>query len=202
MMRRLLCLLLTVLLVCPAALADDFGVLYDDFIASYAENITALNQSAGRMLLPHSPTRDYDAKAQRYYRINSGSLAAEIHLDDSGKVISTCQIVLTAPEGMKYGDAAYTNFTVSALHCYALIMAMDDAPTAYERYALVQRLESALSQAESCEDAAGDYRITCTRSGQSATFLFENDLLLPSAPIVPDEGEDAEADEEEGALIG
>ena len=104
-MRKLLCLILLLILACPAALADDFGQTYEAFTASYAENITALNASANRMLLPHTPQRDYDSRSRRFYRINSGSLAAEIHMDDTGKVISRCQIILTAPEGMRHGSA-------------------------------------------------------------------------------------------------
>lgn len=200
MMRRLLCVLLMALLVSTAALADDFGQTYDGFVASYADNITLLNQSTGRMLLPHSLQRDYDLNSKRFYRINSGSLSAEIHMDESGQVISRCQIILTAPDGMRHGDSLYADFTVSAYHSYALIMAMHKAPTAYERYALVQQVESAMAQSDTYETAVGDYRLTCTRVGQTASFVFENALFLPADPIVPDE--DDAGEEEEDALIG
>lgn len=200
MMRRLLCLMLMLMMTFPAARADDFGQTYDAFIASYAENITLLNLSAGRMLLPLSPQRDYDSDSRRFYRINSGSLAAEIHMDESGKVISRCQIILTAPEGMRHGDRLHADFTVSALHSYALIMAMDKAPTAYDRYALVQQIENGLAQTDDYYMDAGDYRLACTRSGSSVTFVFEHALLAPSEPIVPQD--DDVPDEEEEALIG
>ena len=201
-MRKLLCLILLLILACPAALADDFGQTYEAFTASYAENITALNASANRMLLPHTPQRDYDSRSRRFYRINSGSLAAEIHMDDTGKVISRCQIILTAPEGMRHGSAQHSDFTVSALHCYALIMAMDKSPTPYERYALVQQVEAALAQADEYRTGAGDYRLTCTRGGQSVTFVFENALMLPADPDPVTPEEDDVPDEEEDALIG
>ena len=197
MMRRLLCVLLMALLVCPAALAEDFGQTYDAFVASYAENITALNQSTGRMLLPHSLQRDYDLNSKRFYRINSGSLAVEIHMDEAGQVISRCQIVLSAPDG----DSRYADFTVSAYHSYALIMAMDKSASAYERYKLVEQVESGMALSDTYGATVGDYRLTCTRVGQTATFLFENALLLPSEPIVP-EADDEAPDEEEDALIG
>lgn len=201
MMRRCLCMALLMCLLCTAALADDFGQTYDDFIDSYAENITAINQSTGRMLLPHSTQRDYDADAKRFYRINGGHLAAEIHPDDSGKVIRTCRITLTAPEGMRYGDKQHSDFTVSAYHSYALLMAMDKAPTAYERYRLVQQAEAALAHEDTWETTVGDYRLTCTRAGSTVTFLFENALYLPSEPIVPAEEEESE-DMEENEFLG
>jgi len=201
MMRKCLCLALLWCLMCTAALADDFGQTYDAFVDSYAENITAINQSSGRMLLPHSTQRDYDSESRRFYRINGGSLAAEIHMDDSGKIIRTCQIILSAPEGMRYGSKQHSDFTVAAYHSYALLMAMDKSPTAYERYALVQRTEEALAQADTWETSVGDYRLTCTRVGQTVTFLFENALYLPSEPITPVEEEEAE-DSEENEFLG
>ena len=65
-----------------------------------------------------------------------------------------------------------------------------------------EMVEAALAQADEYRTDAGDYRLTCTRVGQSVTFVFENALMLPADPdpITPEE--DDVPDEEEDALIG
>ena len=189
MMRKLLILLLLVCTLASAAAADDFGRTYKSFEAFYAENIVFINENTGRHLLPHTPVRDYDSQGNRMYRIESGALSVEIHLDDLAEMIASCRITLTAPENLKYGTSQHHDFNTAGYHSYALIMAMDASATPYERYALVNRINEGLaaSGAEPFETQVGDYRLTCTSMNGSATMLFENELFMETEPITPAE---------------
>lgn len=205
MMRKFFCLVLAVCLAALPALADDFGRSYRTFEALYAENIRFINDNTGRHLLPHSTTRDYDAQGKRIYRIESGALSMEIHLDDMAEQIASCRITLTAPANMKHGDSQHYDFTTAGYHSYALMMAMDDGATAYDRYALVTEVNAGLaaSSAGLYETQVGDYVLKCDRANGIATLLFENQLLLSSLePIVPDEESDEVPEEEEDAFLG
>ena len=204
MMRKLLCMLMLLCLLATAA-ADDFGRTYKHFESAYAENIVFINENTGRHLLPHTPTRDYDANGNRMYRIESGALSVEIHLDDLAEQIASCRITLTAPENLKYGTTQHHDFNTAGYHSYALIMAMDDSAAPYERYALVTQISEGLaaSGAEPFITQVGDYRLTCTSAGGSATMLFENELLMETEPLTPDEDDVSEdADSEEDEFLG
>ena len=205
-MRKLLCTLL-LCAVAFTALADDFGQSYDAFEASYAENIVFINENTGRMLLPHTLERDYDSRGKRMYRIARGALAMEMHMDESGERIARCLITLTAPEHMSYGDLTHTDFATSGYHSYALLMAMDQAATPYERYSTVERVNWGIKQhGGTFETEVGDYRLTCSSQNGMATLLFENALLLssieeepPAEEAVPDE---EVPEEEEDEFLG
>lgn len=184
-MRKTLCLVLTAVLALCAlcAHADGVGQTYKAFEASYAENIVFINENTGRMLLPHNLTKDYDSRARRFYRIQSGALSMEMHMDDSGERIATCLITLTAPAGMTYGDAQYRDFATAGYHSYALIMAMSDAATVADRYGLVEQVNWGIKQYGGAFDTeCGDYRLTCKSENGVATMLFENALLVPQTP--------------------
>lgn len=202
-MRKLICILLC-LLLCPLAQAEDFGQSYKAFVASYAENIIFINDNTGRHLLPHTPSRDYDTQGKRLYRIQNGALNVEIRLDDLDEQIASCQITLTAPSNMRYGDAAHNNFSISGYHSYALLMSIVKAETAYERYALVTQVNEGLAAGGgACQLQVGDYQLTCTSQNGSAVLLFENALLLSTEePILPAE-DDAPAEEnDEESFVG
>ena len=65
----------------------------------------------------------------------------------------------------------------------------------YERYALVEAVNQALGASESYQTGVGDYRLTCTREGSAVTLLFENELLVESEPILPDDLDEESEDE-------
>lgn len=202
MMRRILSLVLAlILLAASSACANDIGRSYKTFEALYAENIVFINENTGRHLLPHSTTRDYDAEGRRIYRINSGALTVEIHLDDMAEQIASCLITLTAPTDMKYGDAKHYDFTTSGYHSYALMMAMHEGATPYERYALVTEVNAGLAATSSglYETQVGDYRLKCNNANGVATLLFENQLLMDTEP---DEPVEEEIPSEEDAFLG
>lgn len=192
-MRKLLCLLCLCLLL-PGWAAADFGRSYADFEALYAENIVFLNQNTDRHMLPYTPAREYDAEGQGLYRIHVEALDAEIRLDSLGERIASCRVTLTAPEGMTYGGPQHQDFVVSGLHNYALVMAMSDAETPYERYALVDSVSQGIRDAQRFETNTGDYHVTCTREGSAVTILFENELLMDADPAAPEDDGDEEGD--------
>jgi len=196
-MRKLMAVLLLICVLTGAAAAENFGQSYRHFNALYAENIVFINENTGRHLLPHTPVREYDSQSRRLYRISGGALDTVIYLDEMDEQIASCQITLTAPANMRYGDATYNNFTTAGYHSYALIMAMDQSATAYERYALVTMINEGLAaNGGTFETQVGDYRLTCTNLNGVAVMRFENELLLPHEAITP--GDDDVPEEEGG----
>ena len=178
-MRRFFAMLLLLCALSGAALADDFGQSYDLFQTLYAENVDFINDNTGRHLLPLSFSGEFDSEGERIYVLSSGALDARIKLDDLASQIAWCQITLTAPAGMNYGDSLHNDFTTSGYHSYALLMAMSGASTPLERYALVEEVNGGIAANEGAyETQVGDYRLTCTSQNGVATMLFENDLLM------------------------
>ena len=178
-MRKLFAMLLVLCALSGAAAADDFGQSYDRFLDQYAENIKFINANTSRHLLPLDFKGDFDSLGERIYVLSSGALEVEIKLDDLASQIARCQITLTAPSGMTYGDSRHNEFTVSGYHSYALLMAMSKAETAFDRYALVEEVNNGLAaNAGAYETQVGDYVLTCTSQDGVATMLFENELLM------------------------
>ena len=64
-MKKLFAFLLAAALLLSGACAEGIGQSYKAFEASYAENVVFINENTGRMLLPHSLERDYDARGKR-----------------------------------------------------------------------------------------------------------------------------------------
>ena len=178
-MRKLIVLLLLLCAFTGAAAADDFGQNYQDFQTLYAENVDFINDNTGRHLLPLTFTGAFDKEGERYYVLASGALYAEIYLDDLASQIASCEITLAAPADMTYGDSKHNDFTTSGYHSYALLMAMSKAPTAAERYALVEEINNGIAQnAGVYETQVNDYRLSCLSANGTATMRFENELLL------------------------
>ena len=205
MMRKLLCAALMLCLLFSCAWADDFGRSYKTFEKLYADNILFINANTGRHLLPHTTTRDYDANGRRIYRIEKDALNVEIHLDDMAEQIASCRITLTAPTNMQYGDARHYDFTTAGYHSYALMMAMHEGETAYDRYQLVTEVNAALAASSSgrYETYVGDYRLQCDSANGVAVLLFENALLMENDPVVPSVVEEEPAEEtEEDEFLG
>lgn len=192
MIKKAMCALL-VCLALPALAFADVGRDFQTFEAAYAQNIDFLNANTGRHMLPYTAVRDYNADGSMGYRIQMGALDVLIRLEDER--INTLEITLTAPEGMAYGDREYNDFSVSGYQSYAVMMAMSEAATPYERYALVESVNQAMSASETCRIGVGDYRLTCTRKGNAVSLLFENELLMTGAPELPEDlDEEAEGD--------
>lgn len=178
-MRKLFALILLLCALAGTAAADDFGQSYDLFQTLYAENVNFINANTGRHLLPLTFTGAFDEDGERIFVLASGALYAQIKLDDLAEQIACCQITLTAPAGMTYGDSLHNDFITSGYHSYALLMAMSEADTAFDRYALVDEVNNGLAaNAGVYETQVGDYVLTCTSQDGVASMLFENELLM------------------------
>ncbi len=202
-MRKLLifcCLLASLACLSRASAATISGRGYEDFEASYADNLTFINENTGRHLLPLVLAKG-DANADgghRMYELLGDVLRVSIRLDQSNKVIEKCEIVLTAPPGMSYGTSEYNDFTTSGYHSYALLMAMHTAADPAVRYGLVTAVNDGLLAGEgNYTTQVGVYTLTCTRADNVATLTFENTLAVTPEPEVTPDGADA-APEDEG----
>lgn len=206
-MKRLyaLCVLAALLmLAAPGARAAANGRSYDDFVNSYAENLSFINQNTGRHLLPLVLARgssDADG-GHRIYQIPGDVLTASVRLDATNDTIESCRIVLTSPQGMTYGGSLYNDFVISGYHSYALLMAMHPDSDPLKRYELVEAVNAGLGGEETTfQTQVGLYRLTCTRVDTAATLLFENTLTL-SPEDAPETGEPSNENAEEGGYIG
>lgn len=192
-MRKLLALVLLLCALAGAAAADDFGQSYIDFQTLYSENIHFINENTGRFLLPLDFSGEFDSEGDRIYVISSGALYVEVKLDDLAEQIAYCNISLTAPAGMTYGDSKHNDFTVSGYHSYALLMAMSKAGTAVERYQLVEEVNAGIAEnAGVYETQVGDYRLKCLSANGTATMRFENELLMGTGLETEEESADVE----------
>ena len=192
-MRKLLALVLLLCALAGAAAADDFGQSYIDFQTLYSENIHFINENTGRFLLPLDFSGEFDSEGDRIYVISSGALYVEVKLDDLAEQIAYCNISLTAPAGMTYGDSKHNDFTVSGYHSYALLMAMSKAGTAVERYQLVEEVNAGIAEnAGVYETQVGDYRLKCLSANGTATMSIENELLMGTGLETEEESADVE----------
>lgn len=179
MMRKLFAILLLLCALTGTAAADDFGQSYDLFQALYAENVNFINDNTGRHLLPLDFKGDFDSEGERIYVLSSGALDVQLKLDDLASQIAWCQITLTAPADMSYGDSKHNDFTTSGYHSYALLMAMHKAAAPAQRYALVEEVNNGLAAGGGVyETQVGDYRLACQSQNGVATMRFENELLM------------------------
>ena len=191
-MRRLLACILVLCALAGVAQATDYGQSYDRFQTLYSDNLDFITINTGRHLMQLTFKGEFNSQGERIYVLNSGALSAEVKLDAEASYVASCRITLTAPSGMQYGDAQHNDFIISGYHSYALLMAMHYDETPYERYELVEEVNNALAAADTYVTQVGDYRLTCTRSGDTATMLFENDLFLGHMPEIPEEESEEE----------
>lgn len=203
-MRKLLifccCLLTGLACLIGAQAATISGRGYEDFEASYADNLNFINENTGRHLLPLVLAKG-DANADgghRMYELLGDVLRVSIRLDQSNQIIERCEIVLTAPAGMSYGTSEYNDFVTSGYHSYALLMAMHTAADPAVRYGLVTAVNDGLLAGEGAyATQVGVYSLTCARAENVATLTFENTLAATPEPEATPDGAEA-APEDEG----
>lgn len=213
MKKILLCTLLLLVLtaISTSALAIS-GQPYETFLDYYEDDLEFINENANRHLLPLVVAkRDSDERDGRIlYEIYGDVLSLTIRTDPTGEVIEMCQIIMTAPVGMEYGDSAYNDFAISGYHSYAMLMAMDARTEASERYNLVTSVVEGMAANEGqYSTQVGVYTLTCTRVNNVATLTFENSLVpAPEESVDPDATADPDAtpapenDDDEGAGLG
>ncbi|MEG0493581.1 MAG: hypothetical protein RR696_10305 [Clostridia bacterium] len=203
-MRRILITTLALLLFLStftAAYADALsGQRYDVFLQYYDENFAFIDENDNRHLLPLViAKRNSDENDGRlYYELFGDVLSMTVRTDPTGEVIELCQIILTAPQGMEYGNSLYLDFSISGYHSYALLMAMSAETTALKRYELVNTVVNGMKEANGkFVTQEGLYTLTCTRENGTATLTFEHTLAMgtpepqtkPSETAVPQEAD-------------
>ena len=144
-----------------------------------------INDNTGRRLLPLVLTTEGVQDNYRLYRLYGDVLDVTVRTQGSGKEIVMCQISLTAPDGMQYGDSVYKDFEISGYHSYALLMAMSPAQTAQERYDLVTLVNNGMKQGDSYERQVGAYHLTSVREGGNVTITlmtpaYEESIATPT----------------------
>ncbi len=203
-MKRILALLLVFVLMQSCAAAQELtGQRYSTFVEYYSQNITFLNDNTGRHMLPLviASSQSDERDGRMIYQIFGDVLSLWIQTDTSGEIIEMCEITLTAPSGMTYGDATYADFQVSGFHNYALLMAMHTGTDAYDRYELVTAVEEGLLESDYFSKQVGVYALDCTRLNNSVVLAFVNSGLMSVAVPENDqinqvEGETFEQEEE------
>lgn len=184
--RRLLTFLLALLCALPSqGCAGISGQRLETFKQYYEDDLTFINDNANRHLLPLSMARRQSGErdGRLYYEIFGDVLSLTVRTDPTGEVIELCQIIVTAPAGMAVGNAVYNDFAISGYHSYALLMAMDSQADAYDRYAMVNMVESGLQASEgSYATQIGVYALTCTRANATVVMTFENTQAESFAP--------------------
>lgn len=164
------------------------GLRYDDFLASYAENLDFINDNASRHLLPLIPAkRDTGwGDGRLYYELPGDVLTMTIRTDVTGELIEQCTISLTAPADMSYGSTIHRDFTTSGYQSYGLLMAMSPAETAYDRYQLVMDVEKGLSTGSGVFHAQiGVYSLEAVSLDGTVVMNFTNSTAKPTPSPVP-----------------
>ena len=180
--------ILFLLLCLPLAAGGESvsGQSYQTFETYYKDDLIFINENANRHLLPLviASSASEVGDGRMFYQIMGDVLSMVIRTDPSGKVIERCEITLTAPSGMEVGNAVYNDFAISGYHSYALLMAMDASPNAYDRYAMVTMVEDGLKQNGGAFSVqVGVYALNCQRQNGAMYMVFDNALSAP-APAV------------------
>lgn len=193
----LLVALMMILGLGSAAASSLSGQSYALFSKYYQEDITFINQNAGRYLIPLSLAKGPGGQEGRTtYSLMGDTLHVLLSMDSGGQVIESCVITLTAPAGMEYGNALYNDFAISGYQSYALLMAMHTDPDPARRYQLVTDVvEGMAASGGEYRRQLGVYTLTCTRQDNVAELRFdikalqatpEPDQPGPEGDVLPD----------------
>lgn len=185
MRKRLMILLLLLLLPAAARGEGVSGQAYRTFEEYYKDDLVFINENANRHLLPLviASSSSQVGDGRKFYQILGDVLSMTIRTDPSGEVIERCEITLTAPAGMELGNAVYNDFAISGYHSYALLMAMDVSASAYERYAMVTKVEEGMKRNDGVYSVqVGVYALNCQRQNGTVSIVFDNALSAPADP--------------------
>ena len=190
-MRKWLLLCVLLVMLCGTACAESVsGLRYEAFLASYTENLDFINENASRHLLPLIPAkRDAGWNDGRlFYEIFGDVLSLTIRTESTGEVIEECIITLTAPPDMSYGSTIHRDFTTSGYQSYGMLMAMSPAEDAYDRYLLVQEVESGLQSGGGVfHKQIGVYALDAASLDGTVSMTFTNSTAMPTPSPVPSE---------------
>lgn len=180
------------------------GQGYALFSKYYKEDIAFINTNGNRHLIPLAIAKTSNGQDGKpiVYSLMGDTLNVTLTMNDSGDVIESCVITLTAPSGLEYGNAVYNDFAISGYQSYALLMAMHTDPDPVKRYGLVTDVEAGIQAGNgSYQRQLGVYTLTCTRQNNVAELRFEIKALQETPPPLPtdggEEGPAVEPDEED-----
>ncbi len=200
MRKRCFVLLLLFCMLCAAAAqaVGANGMPLSTFALNYEEDVYLINNNTGRHLLPLRIAQESVSEDTRQIRFSiiGDTLTLSGTTDIEGRVVNTCVITLTLPADYGSNKLSQSDYEISGYHCYALLMAMDGAGTAADRYALVEQTELALRDAladgqTSFSFTVGLYTLTGERTDTSMKLIFENNTLRPTATPEPEPTPDA-----------
>jgi len=190
----------------PAAALAMTGQSIANYQTYYQEDITYINGSAGRHMLPKDlDILDLDESGRRQYSYSDDTLHVTITADPMG-IIETCEIRLLYPEGAAEGNSLYMDYVASNYQSIAFLMAMHVSAEASSRFLLADEIRAALQDNHGVYNRQlGSYAISCVSViGEGAVFTFTNNGLTPAETETPAGGEETPAvtEEDEGANVG
>ena len=191
-MKRITAVLLALILLLPACAFALTGQTYATFSDNYKTDITFINDNTNRHLLPMvlSQRSSQQNDGLVYYDL-VGEVLNVLVVVDNTDVIEECEIRLTQPVNMTYGDAVHKEFEISGYHSYALLMAMDSHSEHADRYALVTDVETNIKAGTMpYTRQLGAYTLTCTRVDNTMVLNFRNngvpiDTATPEPSATP-----------------
>lgn len=179
--RRALALILLLLWLPSGALALT-GQTISTFLAYYKENVSNLNESYTRHMLPiELNVADLNDGGRTQYSAASDALNVTVQADGAG-IIESCEIRLLYPEGAQEGNSLYLQYVTAQYHSVAFIMAMHVSPDPEQRKLLPAEILSGLqANFGAYERHLGAYTISCVSVvGEGAVFTFTNNSLNPA----------------------
>jgi hypothetical protein len=154
--------------------ADASGQLYETFVSYYDDDLTLINDQENLYLLPLVLSKSNSGKDDGivYYDVNGDVLSVTVTVNISGYV-EECDIRLTVPSGISYGDSEYTDYISQNYHCLAFQMAMDTNAEAADRYPLIAAIRDGLSEGGGVYECGwDDYTVNCTLADGTVETIF------------------------------
>ncbi len=203
--RRILAAALALLLLPATALALT-GQSISAYQTYYKENVTYLNDIAGRHMLPKDlSVLELDEGGRTQYAYTDSILQVTLTADEAG-IIETCEIRLLYPEGAVEGNSLYMDYVAASYQSIAFLMAMHVSAEASGRFLLADEIKTEMAKNNGAYDRQlGSYSISCVKVvGQGAVFTFTNNGLAPAQTQAPADGEEPPAvtEGDEGANVG
>jgi hypothetical protein len=186
-MKKWLAALAALALGLPTCALAMTGQSYATFQDYYKADVTFINQNDNRRLMPMvlSQSKDGQDDSSIRYDLYGDVLSVNVVADTQG-VIETCDIKLTAPANMVYGDSVYNDFAISGYHSFAFLMAMDAHSDPSERYKLVTDVVAGIKNNDGAYTHQLDaYTLTCTRGNSEVLLSFINNEV-PASTAQPD----------------
>ncbi len=184
--RRILAAVLLLILIpvsAPALTGQNISI----FETYYKEDVTYINNTIGRHLLPKDLIElDLDDTGHMQYFYYDNELQVTVVADEEG-IIESCEIRLLYPEGAVQGNSLYMDFVTASYHSLAYIMAMHISAEVSSRFLLADEIAKELEKnLGAYKRQLGAYSISCVKVvGEGAVFTFTNNGLAAQTTAEP-----------------